>query len=140
MTEQEKELKKEQKRLKKEAKAKAKVEKSRIKAKKRAGNGEAADGDEPSTKRVVKEKEMKKNLYNRKNFKRKAEKEKTDWKLGFKEFPVKMVKEVNKIQWSGKRNLTNKFIQVIIFMLVFAVVFYLIDWGFQALFTAIHVI
>gem|GEM_PF-1035202 len=38
-----------------------------------------------------------------------------------------MVKEVSKIKWSGKQNLTNKFVQVIIFMLIFAVVFYLID-------------
>ncbi|MCL8212742.1 preprotein translocase subunit SecE [Mesoplasma whartonense] len=135
MTPQEKELKKTQKRLKKEAKAKTRVTRKQAKSKK----SDYAQS-EGTTKRVLREKEIKKNLYNRSNFKASKTKEKIDWKLSFKEFPVKMVKEVSKIKWSGKQNLTNKFVQVIIFMLIFAVVFYLIDWGFQTLFSVMHVI
>lgn len=139
MTEQEKELKKEQKRLKKEAKARAKVERHQARMGLRS-NADQESASDLGNKRVLKEKEIKRSLYNRRNFKTKKEKEKIDWQRSFKEFPVKMVKEVSKIKWSGKQNLTNKFIQVIVFMLIFAVVFYFIDWGFQALFSAMHVI
>lgn len=138
MTSQEKELRKTQKRLKKEAKAKARVTRQQSKQAKRKKSDHIQGAG--TTKRVLKEKEIKKNLYNRSNFKTPKTKEKIDWKLAFKEFPIKMVKEVSKIKWSGKQNLTNKFVQVIIFMLVFAVIFYLIDWGFQELFSVMHVI
>lgn len=56
------------------------------------------------------------------------------------EFPIKMVKEVNKIKWSTKENLTKKYLEVLIFIVLFAVFFALIDWGFQAIFSLIKVI
>lgn len=56
------------------------------------------------------------------------------------EFPVKMVKEVNKIRWATKENLTKKYLEVLIFIILFAVFFALVDWGFQALFSLIKVI
>ena len=56
------------------------------------------------------------------------------------EFPVKMVKEVNKIRWATKENLTKKYLEVLAFIILFAVFFALVDWGFQALFSLIKVI
>ncbi|WP_051636004.1 preprotein translocase subunit SecE [Mesoplasma photuris] len=70
----------------------------------------------------------------------KKPKEKRNWKLEFKEFPIKMVKEVGKIKWSGSDNLTRKYITVLIFMLLFAVVFIFVDWGLQELLTLIKVV
>ncbi|AVP49527.1 preprotein translocase subunit SecE [Williamsoniiplasma luminosum] len=71
--------------------------------------------------------------------KTKDPKDKIDLKLATKEFPVKLVKEVNKIKWSTSKNLTNKYITVIIFMVITAVMFFLIDLGLQQLFVLIKV-
>lgn len=62
------------------------------------------------------------------------------FKQRVEEFPIKMVKEVNKIKWSTKENLTKKYLEVLIFIVLFAVFFALVDWGFQALFSLIKVV
>lgn len=66
--------------------------------------------------------------------------QKVDFKQATREFPVKMIKEVNKIKWSGAENLTKKYITVIVFMAVFAIAFFFIDWGLQALFALMKVV
>jgi|GEM_PF-965734 len=76
MTSQEKELRKTQKRLKKEAKAKARVTRQQSKQAKRKKSDHIQGAG--TTKRVLKEKEIKKNLYNRSNFKTPKTKEKID--------------------------------------------------------------
>ncbi|QHX36286.1 preprotein translocase subunit SecE [Spiroplasma sp. BIUS-1] len=70
----------------------------------------------------------------------KKEKEKIDYKLAFKEAPVKFLKEVNKIQWSSRKNLGTKFLWVIIFIAIFGVFFFCVDWIFQTLFELIKII
>ncbi|EOA07244.1 Preprotein translocase subunit SecE [Mycoplasma yeatsii 13926] len=75
----------------------------------------------------------------KKKLKVKKEKEPKDFKLMFKEFPIKMVKEISKIKWSGTDSLSKKFIIVILFMLIFAVIFYSLDLGIQQLFQLIKV-
>lgn len=70
----------------------------------------------------------------------KEPKEKVDIKEVVQEFPVKMIKEVNKIKWSSSGNLTKKYISVLLFMFVFAVFFALVDWGLQALFSLIKIV
>lgn len=75
----------------------------------------------------------------KKKLKVKKEKEPRNIKLMFKEFPIKMVKEISKIRWSGSDSLSKKFIIVILFMLIFAVIFYSLDLGIQQLFQLIKV-
>ncbi|AGR41738.1 preprotein translocase subunit SecE [Spiroplasma diminutum] len=67
-------------------------------------------------------------------------KDKIDYKLALKEAPIKFLKEVNKIQWSSRKNLGTKFLWVIIFIAIFGVFFFFIDWGFQSLFELIKII
>ncbi|AXK50710.1 preprotein translocase subunit SecE [Spiroplasma alleghenense] len=70
----------------------------------------------------------------------KKEKEKGDWKTSFREFPVKMVKEVNKIRWTSGNTLGRKFVYTLIFVFIFAVFFFLVDLGLQKLFEALFII
>ncbi|WP_342275415.1 preprotein translocase subunit SecE [Spiroplasma endosymbiont of Cantharis lateralis] len=70
----------------------------------------------------------------------KKEKEKINYKLAIKEAPIKFLKEVNKIQWSSRKNLGTKFLWVIIFIAIFGVFFFFVDWGFQSLFELIKII
>jgi len=79
-------------------------------------------------------------LFNKKDLKTPKDKEPRNLKLAFKEFPVKMVKEVGKIKWSSRQNLFIKFIQVVIFILIAAILFYFIDLGLQELFSASRII
>ncbi|AUM62286.1 preprotein translocase subunit SecE [Spiroplasma monobiae] len=75
-----------------------------------------------------------------KNKRVKKEKEKIDYKLALKEAPVKFLKEVNKIQWSSRKNLGTKFLWVIIFIAIFGVFFFCVDLAFQNLFELIRII
>lgn len=71
---------------------------------------------------------------------KKEEKEKINFRETIEEFPIKMIKETNKIKWPESRILTKKYIIVILFMAIFAIFFVFIDWGLQALFTLIKVV
>ncbi|WP_245576618.1 preprotein translocase subunit SecE [Mesoplasma seiffertii] len=123
------------KQLKKELKAQAKLAKMANKQS-LTGNEDQLNSGKQSTKKVA----TKISKETKAKIKVKPEKEKVDIKLAFKEFPIKMAKEVNKIKWSGRENLTRKFIIVILFMLFFAVLFFFVDWGLQQLFVLIKVI
>ncbi|WP_339020960.1 preprotein translocase subunit SecE [Spiroplasma endosymbiont of Atherix ibis] len=70
----------------------------------------------------------------------KKEKSKINYKLAFKEAPIKFLKEVNKIQWSSRKNLGTKFLWVIVFIAIFGVFFFCLDWAFQALFEVMKII
>ncbi|WP_338985164.1 preprotein translocase subunit SecE [Spiroplasma endosymbiont of Diplazon laetatorius] len=70
----------------------------------------------------------------------KKEKEKIDYKLAIKEAPIKFLKEVNKIQWSSRKNLGTKFLWVIIFIAVFGIFFFFVDWAFQNLFELMKIV
>lgn len=67
-------------------------------------------------------------------------KEKFDYRTTLKEMPIKMVKEVNKIRWPKREELGAKFGMVIIFLIIFCVFFYFIDWGLQELFAIAKII
>jgi len=85
-------------------------------------------------------KQAQKDLLKSEALKKKPKHQKGATALAFKEFPVKMVKEVSKIHWSGQKNLWTKFIQVVLFILIFAALFYLVDLAFQELFTVMKVV
>ncbi|WP_156902660.1 preprotein translocase subunit SecE [[Acholeplasma] multilocale] len=130
------------KQAKAEAKAAAKFEKSEAKrlvklAKKSTEQSTEFNDEQVNSNKKTKQKISKET---KQKIKVKKEKEKFNWKLAFKEFPIKMAKEVNKIKWSGSDNLTKKYITVVIFMLIFAVLFYFVDMGLQELFVLIKVI
>lgn len=126
------------KRLAKEAKAAHKVQKNADKQKiiSQDVQEQLSSTDNRAESKKVK-KETKKII---KVKKAKEEKDKVDYKLAFREFPVKMVKEVNKIKWSGWTNLNRKYITVLIFMIIFAIVFYFVDWGLQEIFILMKVV
>ncbi|AHI52376.1 preprotein translocase subunit SecE [Spiroplasma culicicola] len=90
------------------------------------------DGD----KGLTKEEKIKK----AKEKKIKKEKEKINYKLAIKEMPVKMLKEVNKIKWSDRKNLGQKFTWVIVFLLIFGIFFYAVDLGLQYLFDLLKIV
>ncbi|PPE05860.1 preprotein translocase subunit SecE [Williamsoniiplasma lucivorax] len=119
--------KKELKNQKKQKKIAAKLDKIDAKQKK---------SDEPKSLKALK-KETKKTIRVKKE---KDPKDKINMKLATREFPVKLVKEVNKIKWSSSKNLTNKYITVLIFMIITAIMFFLIDMGLQQLFSLIKVL
>ncbi|ATI73048.1 preprotein translocase subunit SecE [Mesoplasma florum] len=75
----------------------------------------------------------------KKSIKVKKQKEKKNFKLAIKEFPIKIVKELNKIKWSGWDNLKKKYIIVLLFMIFFAILFFCIGLGIEALFRLINV-
>jgi len=85
-------------------------------------------------------KQAKKSLFNKKDLKTPKDKEPRNLGLALKEFPVKMVKEVGKIKWSSRQNLFIKFVQVVIFILIAAILFYFIDLGLQELFSVARII
>ncbi|AOG59989.1 preprotein translocase subunit SecE [Spiroplasma helicoides] len=70
----------------------------------------------------------------------KKHKEKVNLKLAFKEAPIKMLKEINKIKWSSRKNLGQKFSWVVVFLLVFALFFYGVDTGLKYLFQVLKII
>ncbi|AHB35882.1 preprotein translocase subunit SecE [Spiroplasma apis] len=70
----------------------------------------------------------------------KKHKEKINYKLALKEAPIKMLKEINKIKWSDRNNLGSKFLWVIIFLLIFGIFFYAVDYGLQWLFVITKII
>ncbi|AGM24736.1 preprotein translocase subunit SecE [Spiroplasma chrysopicola] len=77
----------------------------------------------------------KKSFFNRKTEKKKKA-EKVNWKLAFREFPVKMAKEVSRIRWASKGSLGRKFLITIAFIAVFAIFYLALD---QVLFNLLHV-
>ncbi|ASZ08851.1 preprotein translocase subunit SecE [Mesoplasma chauliocola] len=74
----------------------------------------------------------------KKSIKVKKQKEKKNIKLTIKELPIKIVKEISKIKWSGWDNLKKKYIIVLLFMIFFAVLFFCIGLGIEALFKLIQ--
>ncbi|AGR40730.1 preprotein translocase subunit SecE [Spiroplasma taiwanense] len=89
---------------------------------------EGHDGTQEGKVKAAKDKKIKKH------------KNKVDYKLTFKEAPVKFLKEINKIKWSSRQNLGTKFLWVIIFIFIFGAFFFLVDWGLQSLFVVIKII
>lgn len=67
-------------------------------------------------------------------------KDKIDYRLAFKEFPVKVVKEIQKVRWPKRSALGMRLFLVLLFMVFFAVTFYLVDLGIQHLFTLIKIL
>ncbi|QGS51402.1 preprotein translocase subunit SecE [Spiroplasma tabanidicola] len=110
--------------LKAEAKAKEKAEFQKI--------YDALDAD----KGLTKEEKIKK----ARAAKVKEHRKKINVKLALKETPIKMLKEINKIKWSGRANLGQKFSWVIIFLLIFILFFYGVDTGLRYLFAEIKII
>ncbi|QBQ07234.1 preprotein translocase subunit SecE [Spiroplasma gladiatoris] len=116
-------------------KEKIKAEKAKAKAAKKEQFKEiyaALEGD----KGLTKEQRVKK----ARAAKVKEHKQKINVKLALKEAPIKMLKEINKIKWSGRANLGQKFSWVIIFILIFALFFYGIDTGLKHLFILMKII
>ncbi|AKU79279.1 preprotein translocase subunit SecE [Spiroplasma turonicum] len=74
------------------------------------------------------------------NKKIKKHKDKISLKQVAKEGPVKFLKEINKIKWSTRENLSMKFLWVIVFILIFGIFFFLVDYGLQHLFVEIKII
>ncbi|WP_342268865.1 preprotein translocase subunit SecE [Spiroplasma endosymbiont of Aspidapion aeneum] len=70
----------------------------------------------------------------------KTEKKKRNASLYFREWPIKMVKEVQKIRWASRRDVAIKFFWVIVFILIFGAIFYFADWGISTLFLYIKII
>ncbi|WP_338972363.1 preprotein translocase subunit SecE [Spiroplasma endosymbiont of Panorpa germanica] len=129
--------KKDKLKLSKEQKAELKLEKKNLKENAKLERKKiyeelnaAGDSDQDST-NLAKKAKMKKI---------KKEKEKVDWRTGFREFPVKMVKEINKIRWTSGNTLGKKFIYTLIFVFVFAIFFFVVDLGLQKLFELIYII
>jgi hypothetical protein len=91
-------LKKQEKELKKIAKAKAKVDKALTKNSKPKRTISFFKKKRVKTDSEIAKKDARKNLLNRKDLKVHKEKEPRNYKLGAKEFPVKMVKEVSKVR------------------------------------------
>ncbi|ATZ21299.1 preprotein translocase subunit SecE [Mesoplasma tabanidae] len=87
----------------------------------------------------TKNKKIKISKQTKKSIKVKKQKEKKNFKLAVKELPIKIVKEINKIKWSGWDNLKKKYIIVLLFMIFFAILFFCIGLGIEALFRLIKV-
>ncbi|ARU90925.1 hypothetical protein SCLARK_00123 [Spiroplasma clarkii] len=51
-----------------------------------------------------------------------------------------MLKEVNKIRWSNRKNLGQKFTWVITFLIIFGAFFYAIDTGLKYLFVLLKIV
>ncbi|ALA97103.1 hypothetical protein SKUN_00181 [Spiroplasma kunkelii CR2-3x] len=80
---------------------------------------------------------IKKGLFKRKNSNKSK---KTNWKLSFREFPVKMAKEVTRIRWTSKGSLGRKFLITILFIIVFAVFYLVLDLVLHNLLTVTRII
>ncbi|EXU60099.1 preprotein translocase subunit SecE [Mycoplasma mycoides] len=76
----------------------------------------------------------------KKKLKVKKEKEPKNFRKWFKELPVRMSKEFFKIRWTGSGSLGKKFLIVIIFMSIFALLFFGVDVVIQYLFRLIKAI
>ncbi|QHX35585.1 hypothetical protein STIUS_v1c00300 [Spiroplasma sp. TIUS-1] len=61
-------------------------------------------------------------------------------KVHFKEFPIKLLKEANKLKTPTRKELGKKFVTVLIFITVAALVFYALDLGLVSLFRELHII
>ncbi len=80
---------------------------------------------------------IKKSLFRRKNSNKIK---KTNWKLYFREFPVKMAKEVTRIRWTSKGSLGRKFLITILFIIAFAVLYLVLDLVLHHLLTVARII
>ncbi|RUO86780.1 preprotein translocase subunit SecE [Spiroplasma endosymbiont of Megaselia nigra] len=80
---------------------------------------------------------IKKGLFKRKNSNKSK---KTNWKLAFREFPVKMAKEVTRIRWTSKGSLGRKFLITILFIIAFAVFYLVLDLVLHHLLTVARII
>lgn len=80
---------------------------------------------------------IKKGLFKRKNSNKSK---KTNLKLAFREFPVKMAKEVTRIRWTSKGGLGQKFLITILFIITFAVFYSVLDLVLHHLLTVARII
>ncbi|WP_425380220.1 preprotein translocase subunit SecE [Spiroplasma endosymbiont of Stenodema calcarata] len=80
---------------------------------------------------------IKKGLFKRKQS---DKSKKTNWKLAFREFPVKMAKEVTRIRWTSKGSLGRKFLITILFIIAFAIFYLVLDLALHHLLTVAHII
>ncbi|WP_425378853.1 preprotein translocase subunit SecE [Spiroplasma endosymbiont of Polydrusus pterygomalis] len=80
---------------------------------------------------------IKKGLFKRKNS---GKNKKTSWKLAFREFPVKMAKEITRIRWTSKDSLGRKFLITILFIIAFAVFYLVLDLVLHHLLTVARII
>lgn len=130
------------KKLTAEEKAKAKLDKINLKnAKKEEKNKRKQEMQELYSqldpyKGLTKAEKVKKH----KEIKIKKEKDKINVRLALKESPVKMLKEVNKIRWSDRKNLGQKFTWVIVFLIIFGTFFYAFDTGLKYLFILLKIV
>ncbi|WP_338983575.1 preprotein translocase subunit SecE [Spiroplasma endosymbiont of Othius punctulatus] len=61
-------------------------------------------------------------------------------KVHFKEFPIKLLKEANKLKTPTRKELGKKFVTVLIFITVAAIIFFSLDLGLVSLFRALSII
>ncbi|UZQ29614.1 MAG: preprotein translocase subunit SecE [Spiroplasma phoeniceum] len=80
---------------------------------------------------------IKKGLFKLKNSNKSK---KTNWKLAFREFPVKMAKEVTRIRWTSKVSLGRKFLITILFIIAFALFYLVLDLVLHHLLTVARII
>ncbi|WP_374695968.1 preprotein translocase subunit SecE [Spiroplasma endosymbiont of Polydrusus formosus] len=80
---------------------------------------------------------IKKGFFKRKNL---IKNKKTNWKLAFREFPVKMAKEVTRIRWTSKGSLRRKFLITILFIIAFVVFYLVLDLFLHHLLTFARII
>ncbi|AKX33700.1 preprotein translocase subunit SecE [Spiroplasma litorale] len=126
------------KKLTKEEKAKIKLEKIEAKKQEKAERRkqfedlfkevQGHDGTQEGKIKAARAKKVKKH------------KDKIGFKKAAKEAPVKFLKEINKIKWSSRENLSIKFLWVIVFILIFGVFFFAVDYGLQHLFVELKII
>ena len=57
----------------------------------------------------------------------KKKKEKVNFKVALLEFPVKMLKDISRIKWVGKGTLGKRFILVVLFLIFFAIAYFIVD-------------
>lgn len=80
---------------------------------------------------------IKKGLFKRKN----SDKiKRTNWKLAFREFHVKIAKEVKRIRWTSKGSLGRKFLITILFIIAFAIFYLVLDLVLHHLLTVARII
>lgn len=123
--------------LSKEEKAKAKFAKLEEKQLKKQKQKEVYDNLKEGYKDFESAEGRKKRA---KEAKVKKIKDKVDYKLAIREFPVKVVKEIQKVRWPSQSVLGSRLLWVLGFIVTLAVIFFFVDWGIQELFGVAKII
>ncbi len=72
--------------------------------------------------------------------KNKKIKPKTNWKLAFREFPIKLAKDIARIRWISQGRLGKSFLFILGFLIVFAIFYFGLDSLLKLITTSSHII